>query len=103
MSRNHSVLAGKLPNISLKNFKTLGAGAWLDDEVINYFVTKWCSRSTTLGLSTFFACKILFDDTDNACIQAKRGPLSSEDAKRAQRWCHRSDVRCLPSFPEAPP
>lgn len=104
LSDNHSIsqishkellLEGKLPNISFLNFKTLGARQWLDDEIINYFVTKWCSRSsTTLGLSTFFACKILFQDNDNSCVHAKRGILTVDDERKALKWCHRAEVSC---------
>lgn len=83
---------GKIPNISLSNFTTLGPRQWLDDEVINYFIAKWCSGSSTLGLNTFVACKILFDDVDNSCINAKRGVLTPEDARKVVRWCHRANV-----------
>ncbi|KAJ3750351.1 hypothetical protein DFH05DRAFT_1518501 [Lentinula detonsa] len=66
------------------NFETVGIGRWLDDEIINYFVTKWCSQSqTVLGLSTFFACKFLF--RENACIHAK-SVLTSEDKRGVQKW-----------------
>lgn len=90
---NQKLLEGKLPNISFLNFKTLGARQWLDDEIINYFVNKWCSKSsTTLGLSTFFACKVLFEDADNSCVHAKQGILTGEDDNRALRWCRRAEV-----------
>lgn len=95
---NQKLLEGKLPNISFSDFKTLGAREWLNDEVINYFVKKWCSRSSTLGLSTFFACKVLFDDEDNSCIQAKHGVLTLDDEETALRWCRRADVSCFPSI-----
>ncbi|KAF5354345.1 hypothetical protein D9757_014334 [Collybiopsis confluens] len=56
------VFDGKLRYVTLSSFQTLGVGRWLDDEVVNYFVSKWCSESgTTLGLSTFFATKFLFE------------------------------------------
>lgn len=92
---NRNLLDGKLPNISFHNFKTLGACQWLDDEIINYFVNKWCSRSsTTLGLSTFFACKFLFQDDDNSCVHARHGILTGEDEYSALRWCRRAEVSC---------
>lgn len=82
----------KLPYISSENFKTIGVWQWLNDEVINYFVTKWCSRSqVTLGFSTFFACKVIFQES--LCINARSGDLTSEDVKRAQKWCRAAQVR----------
>lgn len=90
IAHNRISFEGKLPNISWRNFVTLGPRQWLDDEVINYFVTRWCSGSLTLGLNTFFACKILFEDLDNSCINAKHGVLTSDDAQMALRWCHRA-------------
>ena len=87
----------KLPNISSKNFETLGVGRWLDDEVINYFVTKWCLKSqTTLGLNTWFACKFLFQE--NLCIHAKIGVLTAEDEEIVQKWCRAFEVKCFVSF-----
>lgn len=100
ISLDQSLIEGKIPNISFRSFKTLGAREWLNDEVINYFLNKWCSRSCTLGLSTFFACKILFDDEDNSCVHAKRGVLTAEDAKRALKWCRRAEVCGPESFVE---
>lgn len=77
-------------HISFRNFETVGVGRWLDDEIINYFVTKWCSQSqTTLGLSTFFACKFLFQE--RLCIRAKT-TLTSEDERGMQRWCQAAVV-----------
>ncbi|KAJ3751464.1 hypothetical protein DFH05DRAFT_1570329 [Lentinula detonsa] len=76
-----------LPNISIRSFETIGTGRWLDDEVINYFVTKWCSKSqTALGLNTFFACKFLFEGS--SCISANSVEhLTSEHESRVQKWC----------------
>ncbi|KAJ3991171.1 hypothetical protein F5050DRAFT_1716310 [Lentinula boryana] len=76
-----------LPNISIRSFETIGIGRWLDDEVINYFVTKWCSKSqTTLGLNTFFACKFLFEGS--SCISANSVEhLTLEHESRVQKWC----------------
>lgn len=90
--QNEIFIEGKLSNISFKNFKTLGAHQWLDDEVINYFINKWCSGSCMLGLNTFFACKILFGDEDDSCLNAKHGVLTTEDDERAVRWCRRAHV-----------
>lgn len=92
MSHNQHLLQGKLQNISFTNFKTLGARQWIDDEVMNYFVNKWCTGSFTLGLNTFFACKILFKDDDNSCVNARCGVLMAEDAKKALKWCRRAEV-----------
>lgn len=75
-----------IQHVSLRNFKTLGIVRWLDDEVINYFVKKWCSRMNTLGLNTFFACKILFQE--DLCIRANNGVLSPELEETAMKWCH---------------
>ncbi|KAF5370494.1 hypothetical protein D9757_013117 [Collybiopsis confluens] len=70
VSENSADFQGKLPHIQLRNFQTLGAGRWLDDEIINYFVEKWCSKSgTTIGFNTFFASKVLFQEDD--CINPK--------------------------------
>ena len=77
-------------HISFQNFKSVGVSRWLDDEIINYFITKWCSQSqTTLGLSTFFACKFLFQE--RLCICAKTS-LTSEDERGVQRWCRAAVV-----------
>ncbi|KIK50215.1 hypothetical protein GYMLUDRAFT_253165 [Collybiopsis luxurians FD-317 M1] len=79
----------KLPNISFRNFETIGVGRWVDDEIINYFVAKWCSRSSAvLGLSTFFASNILFQQ--NSCLTAKR-VLGLEDEIKVQRWCRSTE------------
>jgi hypothetical protein len=51
-------------NVSWRNFSNLGTSRWLDDELINQFVEKWCHQSTVLGLSSFFPVKFLFE-TEN--------------------------------------
>ncbi|KAE9389204.1 cysteine proteinase [Gymnopus androsaceus JB14] len=59
----------KLHHISPASFKTLGVGQWLDDEIINYFVEKWCSKSqSTLGFNTWFMEMLLC-----ACQNSKWG------------------------------
>ncbi|KAF5347364.1 hypothetical protein D9757_015169 [Collybiopsis confluens] len=35
---------GRLPHVTIANFSTLGVGRWVDDEIVNYFVSKWCHR-----------------------------------------------------------
>ncbi|KAF5346254.1 hypothetical protein D9757_015247 [Collybiopsis confluens] len=76
---------GKVPHVTIANFSTLGVGRWVDDEIVNYFVTKWCHRSTVLGLSTFFASKNLFQG--DSCSFAKSGTLTAEAERQALRWC----------------
>jgi hypothetical protein len=91
IGNNKELLQGKLSHISFSNFQTLGVGQWLDDEVINYFVQKWCAKSRTiLGLNTFFACRILFQE--DSCINAKDGILTKEDETKALRWCQKAEV-----------
>jgi Ulp1 family protease len=76
--------------MTARSFQTLGAGRWLDDEVINYFVAKWCTNSkSVLGLSTFFACRNLFEN--GACINPKQA-LQQQDEHRAKRWCMSAQV-----------
>ncbi|KAJ3765990.1 hypothetical protein FB446DRAFT_794523 [Lentinula raphanica] len=70
-------------NISHRDFSTLGVGRWLNDEIINYFIDKWCFRSrNTLGLGTFFG-SCLFQD-QNSCLVAKRY-LTAEDEEKVKR------------------
>jgi Ulp1 family protease len=70
-------------------------GQWLDDEIVNYFVKKWCTKARrTLGFSTFFTCKILFQDA--LCINAKSGVLTREDEEVVLRWCRKAEVRLSP-------
>ncbi|KAF5381821.1 hypothetical protein D9757_008317 [Collybiopsis confluens] len=76
---------GKLAFVKLNDFRTLGVGRWLNDEVINYFVEKWCSESgTTLGLNSFFAPRCLFDEVTG---MPKSGVLTTADEDRISRWC----------------
>ncbi|KAF5343781.1 hypothetical protein D9757_014804 [Collybiopsis confluens] len=73
------------------NFRTLGVGRWLDDEVVNYFVEKWCSRTgTTLGLNSFFAIRHLFKP--GTCIP-KDGYLTDDDQARVKAWCSKAAER----------
>ncbi|KAJ3967609.1 hypothetical protein EV361DRAFT_1036215 [Lentinula raphanica] len=75
----------KIPNMSFRDFSTLGVGHWLNDEIINYFVEKWCSRSkSTLGFNTFFAGRCLFE-TGTSCTKVKRF-FTEEDEKRVLSW-----------------
>ncbi|KAF5352326.1 hypothetical protein D9757_014291 [Collybiopsis confluens] len=75
----------KLLHVKFSNFSTLGVARWLDNEIINYFIDKWCHAGTTLGLNTFFACKHLFQKVD--CLNAKSGTLTLEDQTQVLRWC----------------
>ncbi|KAF5364876.1 hypothetical protein D9757_013038 [Collybiopsis confluens] len=85
-SDNPCAFNGKLPHVTLTSFQTLNAGRWLDDEMVNYFVKKWCFKSgTTLGFNTFFACKVLFQETE--CINAREGFLTNVDEDTVRRWC----------------
>jgi hypothetical protein len=80
----------KFQYIKLSDFRTLGVGRWLNDEVVNYFVEKWCTESgTTLGLNSFFAQKCLF--VEGTCVP-KGGVLTEADEVRVNRWCHRTAV-----------
>ncbi|KIK52769.1 hypothetical protein GYMLUDRAFT_64038 [Collybiopsis luxurians FD-317 M1] len=50
-------------NVLGRNLLTLGVWMWLDDEVVNHLVKKWCTQSlTTLGMSSFFAVRFLFQE-----------------------------------------
>ncbi|KAF5335881.1 hypothetical protein D9757_015486 [Collybiopsis confluens] len=72
-------------HVKVRNFNTLGVQQWLDDEIINYFVQKWCtqSKSGTLGFNTWFAGRFVF--TDSHCVCAK-SLLTSEDERLVTRW-----------------
>ncbi|KAJ3765351.1 hypothetical protein FB446DRAFT_709533 [Lentinula raphanica] len=84
LSPNSAEFWKTLPHISYHDFSTLGAGRWLNDEIINYFVHKWCTQSrNTLGFSTFFAGTCLFEDKAS-CTVAK-GTLTEEDELRVRR------------------
>ncbi|KAJ3831224.1 hypothetical protein F5878DRAFT_667781 [Lentinula raphanica] len=76
-----------LRTISFHDYSTLGPGRWLNDEILNYFIEKWCKGSRTLGFGTFFAGSCLFEDK-NTCLQAKRC-LTGEDEERVFRCVKR--------------
>ncbi|KAF5378054.1 hypothetical protein D9757_011534 [Collybiopsis confluens] len=79
------IFQGKFSHVKYSNFRTLGVGRWLDDEVVNYFVEKWCSNAgTTLGLNSFFASRHLFKP--GTCIP-KDGYLTEDDQARVKAWC----------------
>ncbi|KAF5391172.1 hypothetical protein D9757_002992 [Collybiopsis confluens] len=87
-SDSEDAFKGKLRYVTLSNFQTLGVGRWIDDEVVNYFVTKWCSESgTTLGLSTFFATKFLFEP---GTCNPRGGFVTEADEDLIERWCCRA-------------
>ncbi|KAF5339496.1 hypothetical protein D9757_015386 [Collybiopsis confluens] len=77
-----------LPEITFSHFSTLGVAQWVNGELINYFVNKWCHGGTTLGLNSYFACKHLFQKND--CINAKSGTLTLEDQSGVLRWCEKA-------------
>ncbi|KAF5374550.1 hypothetical protein D9757_012410 [Collybiopsis confluens] len=87
MSNRPTHFWNPLSHIVYRNFSTLGVGCWLNDEIINHFVEKWCSSEgrMVLGLNTFFAGKHLFQQ--NACLTAKSGALQviEDDEVRAER------------------
>ncbi|KAJ3776202.1 hypothetical protein FB446DRAFT_785361 [Lentinula raphanica] len=75
----------KLINISFYDFSSLGVGRWLNDEIINYFVNKWCIQSKkVLGFSTFFASRCLFEE-NTSCLEAKKW-FTEDDEKRVLSW-----------------
>ncbi|KAF5339520.1 hypothetical protein D9757_015107 [Collybiopsis confluens] len=91
LSDDPNSINGKLPFVTLANLRTLSAGRWLDDEVVNYFVKKWCTQSgSTLGFNTFFACKILFQEPE--CINAREGFFTDADENTVRRWCAKAAV-----------
>ncbi|KAE9384536.1 cysteine proteinase [Gymnopus androsaceus JB14] len=76
----------KLHHISPASFKTLGVGQWLDNEIINYFVEKWCLKSqSTLGFNTWFMEMLC------AHVKIQNGVLTLEDSKTVQRWCYSAE------------
>ncbi|KAF5346216.1 hypothetical protein D9757_014048 [Collybiopsis confluens] len=80
----------QLPHITWSDFRNLGVGRWLDDELINYFVKKWSMQERKiLGFSTFFAPKVLFKES--ACINAKTGTLKRADEIEAMRCIKRRE------------
>ncbi|KAF5349882.1 hypothetical protein D9757_009576 [Collybiopsis confluens] len=79
-SFNPAKFDGKLKFVKHHDFRTLGPGRWLNDEVVNYFVDKWCTESgTTLGLNSFFAPQCLFDEFNG---NPKSGVLTVADEVR---------------------
>ncbi|KAF5343283.1 hypothetical protein D9757_015341 [Collybiopsis confluens] len=83
--------SGKIPFMATTDFCTLGVGRWLNDEIVNYFIEKWCTQSGTLGLSTFFANSHLFQASElHLCVNAKIGTLTAEDERRVLRWCSKA-------------
>ncbi|KAF5378377.1 hypothetical protein D9757_010889 [Collybiopsis confluens] len=98
-TRNRSdQLWDHIPHMNFHDFSTLGVGRWLNDEIINCFVKKWCTQArTTLGLSTFFACKFLFED--NSCVTTKSGVLTAQEGARILRSCRKTeqDLGFVPS------
>ena len=84
--------------VTWKHFATLGVRQWVGDEIINYFVEKWCTRSrTTLGLSSFFPVKFMFQD-NSACntVYTIDQLAGDETLKRSLlRWVGRARVSFL--------
>ncbi|THU81093.1 hypothetical protein K435DRAFT_809368 [Dendrothele bispora CBS 962.96] len=73
-------------SLSPQNFRRLGPTQWLDDEIINYFVERWCSQSqTTLGFTTFFAETFLFQNSGPYCTVA-RTIFNRSQAEKLDRW-----------------
>ncbi|KAF5335033.1 hypothetical protein D9757_015260 [Collybiopsis confluens] len=89
-----SLSSPSLPFLAPKNIQRLDEGQWLDDEIVNYFVGKWCGAGypaqsrKVLGLSSFFASKVLFRDAQ--CTSAKLF-LKEEDLLTAVRWCRMAE------------
>ncbi|KAF5361202.1 hypothetical protein D9757_013605 [Collybiopsis confluens] len=77
----------KFQTLTLTNFRTLGAKRWLDDEVVNYFIQKWCFNSGTLGLNTFFVSRCLFKAGTSI---PKDGFLTEADEVQVERWCSKA-------------
>ncbi|KAJ3963417.1 hypothetical protein EV361DRAFT_957073 [Lentinula raphanica] len=81
-----------LPNITYHDFSTLAPGRWLNDEIINHFIDKWCSQKrNTLGFTTFFAGCCLFQDK-TTCRTAK-SLLTAADEAKIRRFVKRRQVR----------
>ncbi|KAF5341460.1 hypothetical protein D9757_015294 [Collybiopsis confluens] len=72
-------------SLAFKSFHRLRIGQWLDDEIVNYFVRKWCCRDRdtsvfkTIGLSSFFATKVLFKDAICKVVCAAEKKLKRAD------------------------
>lgn len=78
-----------------KHFATLGVRQWVDDEIINHFVEKWCTQSrATLGLSSFFPVNHLFQDNGNCSKVYSIDQLVGNDTLRYKllRWANKSRV-----------
>ncbi|KAF5373396.1 hypothetical protein D9757_009772 [Collybiopsis confluens] len=87
-SHNPSLFNQKFQFVRLSDFRTLGAGRWVNDEVVNYFVEKWCTESgSTLGLNSFFAPKCLFNPGTSI---PKNGFLSEVDEFTVEKWCRKT-------------
>ncbi|KAF5348935.1 hypothetical protein D9757_015257 [Collybiopsis confluens] len=79
----------------LRNFHTLGVGRWVDDKIVNFLVKKWCLESgTTIGFSTFFAGKVLFQEGD--CVNPK--PKVTGADKMCLRGFYRDAVKGIPNW-----
>ncbi|THU79804.1 cysteine proteinase [Dendrothele bispora CBS 962.96] len=52
-------------NLELRydDLRRLGAGGFLNDEVMNYFLQKWSAKSAVLAMNTFFTTRFLFKDS----------------------------------------
>ncbi|KAF5356508.1 hypothetical protein D9757_014228 [Collybiopsis confluens] len=80
--------SGKVPNMNISHFQTLETGRWVNDKIVNYFMTKWCTQSGTMGLSTFFANGHLFQPSESEpCVHATVGTLTAENERKVLRWC----------------
>ncbi|THU91314.1 hypothetical protein K435DRAFT_801342 [Dendrothele bispora CBS 962.96] len=62
--------------LQISDFQTLSPTSWLNGELVNYFIDKWCKDSDTLGLGTYWANTFLFQD--KACTR----PLDKFDNNR---------------------
>ncbi|KAF5335612.1 hypothetical protein D9757_015360 [Collybiopsis confluens] len=92
--RGDDPFPGMIPHMNISHFGTLGVGRWVNDEIVNHFVTKWCTRSGTMGLSTFFANGHLFQSSESEpCVHAKVGTLTAVNEIKVLRWC--SKTICL--------
>lgn len=81
-------------NVCWKHFSNLGISRWLDDELINHFVQKWCYQSTVLGLSSFFPVKFLFE-TENCDIAVDLSQIVSDAQyqRSVLKWIKKGQVR----------
>ncbi|KAF5391094.1 hypothetical protein D9757_003153 [Collybiopsis confluens] len=80
-----------LKHVRPLDFMTLNVGCWVNDEIVNYFVTKWCAASGhTLGLSSFFAPKCLFLPGTST---PRNGYLTKADEATVERWCRKAMIK----------